>query len=158
MNFKIVLKSLLFISLILILSCQTQKIGFSHKKITKLEKVGYKVKFNNQDSDFKNFLIGSDNIDSVVKDKKRKTIFVNLKDSSQIISGAEMLVFLKQEFNVSDVDLLVIDGSVYDSKMDKLFFDLNSMNEPLIMKKEKLQQGFPHKDWKGDMVLLTLKK
>lgn len=133
MNFKTVLKSLLFISLILIFSCQTHKIGFSPKKITNLEKVGYKVKFNNQDSDFKNFLIGSDNIDSMLKDKKRKTIFVILKDSSQIISGAEMLVFLKQKFNVSDVDLLLIDGNVYDSKMDKLFFDLNSMNEPLIM-------------------------
>lgn len=158
MNFKNFLKSLLLIFLLSVISCQTQKISFNPKKITKLEKAGYKIMFGNQDSDFKNFFINSYHINSVIKDKKIKTIQVNLKDSSQIINGAEMLTILKNNFNVSDIDLLVIDGIVYDSKMGELFFDLNSLSEPLIMKKEKLQQGFPHKEWKGDMVLLTLKK
>lgn len=158
MTIKTVLKSLLIISIFSIVSCQTQKISFNPKKISKLEKSGYTVIFDKQASDFKNFFISSYNINSVVKYKKIKTIQVNLKVSSQIINGAEMLAILRNKFDVSNIDLLVIDGIGYDSTMGKLFFDVNSMSEPLVMKKEKFQEAFPHKAWKGDMVLLTTKK
>ena len=54
-----------------------------------------------------------------------------------------MLGILKEKFNISYLELLVIDGEVYDSKMGNLFFDLNPMSEALTMKKEKLQLGIP---------------
>lgn len=83
------------------------------------------------------------NITYVTEDKKIKTIQVNLNYSSQIINGAEMLAILKEKFNISYLELFVIDGEVYDSKMGNLFFDLNPMSEALTMKKEKLQLGIP---------------
>ena len=57
-----------------------------------------------------------------------------------------MLAILKEKFNISYLELLVIDGEVYDSKMGNLFFNLNPMSGAFTMKKEKLQLGFPNKD------------
>ncbi|VXC19580.1 MULTISPECIES: hypothetical protein [Chryseobacterium] len=140
-----------------LVSCQTQKMTYNPKKITRLQEKGYKVKFDNQISDFKNFWISSKKINSITKNRKNKTIQISLKDQVKIISGSEMLVLLKEKYYVSEIDLLIINGEIYDRKMENLFFELNSMKEPTIIKAEKSRQLFTHRKWKGDIILLNLK-
>ena len=126
MNLKIFTQLLFLLALTFLASCKTRKMSFNPKKITKLEQKGYKVKFDSLNIDFKNFLISSNKINSVTKNRNKKTNQIKSKGrQSKIINGIEMLALLKEKYSVSEIDLLIIDGVIFDSKMEKLLFDLN---------------------------------
>lgn len=142
---------------VILSSCTSHKISFNPKKINRLEEAGYKIKFDSLNIIFKNFLINSDKIGSVTKSNTDKTILIKSKGEVKIINGSMMLNLLKENYNVSGIDMLIIDGILSDSKMSNYFFDLESTEILVVSKTKNLQEIFPHRNWKGDLVLLNTK-
>lgn len=54
--------------------------------------------------------------------------------------------------------MLIINNELSNRDMSNLLFDINSFDEPKVIKVDKLRQDFTHREWNGDNVLLHLKK
>ena len=153
MNFRI--PALAFF--VILSSCTSHKMTFNPKKIHRLEENGYQIKLDSLNIIFKNLLINPEKIGSLTKNNTEKTIQIKSKGEVKIIDGSMMLNLLKENYNVSEIDILIIDGVLSDSKMSNYFFDLESTKILVISKTKNLQEIFPHRNWKGDLVLLNTK-
>ena len=80
------------------------------KKIFQLERKGFNVQYNNENSKFKDLILDEKNVKVVIKNNQNKTINIISKNpQSEFINGIDLLEKIKAETK-QNFDLVVISG------------------------------------------------
>jgi hypothetical protein len=135
------MKFIYFILLISSFGCATKNINYDRYKIIEKYKTDYKYYLNDEDIAFENVFLNKDNIESIIVDKRSKTIVIHQKYKSRIFTLKELDLdlFVNNSFKLEDINcqncFLVIDGFLFPiEKLNEIYFSEKIIKEISFLK------------------------
>ena len=136
--------------------CVSVKIKYDKRKIERIYfDKNYQIKLQGQIIDFENHYLNKNNIKSVVKNRREKTINIEHKTKPKFIGLKD---FESDTLSLKDISLVIIEGLVIENEnWEKIKFEQNIVKSFEILERDalyKLNWDYPYK---GDLMIITIK-
>lgn len=152
------LNNLIVLLLILCISCSTTKIDYSTKRVYELERKGMQIQYKAENIKFRNLFLDKSNVSSVIRNKRTNTINILPKNSNSEFITAQKLVDEIKSQTKTEFELIIINGiPIEKSELDILKIEKSVYDKFDILKAEKANQAFPHRQFKNDILLILTK-
>ena len=112
----------------------------------------YLITLNGKKVDFRNLYLDRKNVKSIQRNRKEKIISIEQRKETNLV-GLKALE--SNTINFQEIELIIINGIVIKN-MKQIKFEPKAVKNIQILKKEVLNKLFPCRDYKGDMLLITI--